>query len=53
MPRRHAPGDDGDLMHRVLGLQSVDDHGVARLVVGGELPVPLDRPPGSSSPGRR
>ena len=31
-----APGDDGDLMHRVLGGQLVDDHGVARLVIGGE-----------------
>ena len=25
-------------MHRVLGFQLVDDHGVARLMVGGELP---------------
>ena len=32
-----APGDDGDLMHRVLGGQLVDDHGMARLVVSGEL----------------
>ena len=32
-------------MHRVLGGQVVDDNGVARLVVGGELPLPLDDHP--------
>ena len=35
---RGPPGDDGNLVDRVLGGQLMDHHGVARLVVGGEPP---------------
>ncbi len=35
MPPRTS-GMMGDLMHRVLAVQLVDDHGASRLVIGGE-----------------
>ena len=42
---RPAPGHNGDLVDRVGGLQGVAHHGVACLVVGGELPLPLGHHP--------
>ena len=36
---RLAPGDDGNLIYRVVLRQGLHDHGVARLVPGGELPL--------------
>ena len=36
-----SAGHDGDLMHRVVVGQRVDDHGVTRLVIGRQLPLDL------------
>ena len=42
---RLPPGNNGDLVHRVVFRQGLHHHGVARLVPGGQLPlVPGDHP---------
>ena len=42
---RHAPGDDGDLMDRVLAVQRVDDQRVPGFVIGCEIAFPLNDHP--------